>query len=231
MIHPMPSSSPLRRELGIPPQAIVALYSGNMGKKQGLDLLIETSRRLTSRADVQFVFCGDGSYRERFIRMTKNSPNVMILPLQPTERLNHLLNLADIHLLPQVAGAADLLMPSKLTGMMASGRPIVATALPGTQLFGAIEGRGIATPPGDVDAFIAALLQLAEQPYLRKRMGEAARKYAVDHLNLDQVLHRFESALLTACGLPPSGNPPGTSAVENADHLVEAIAMTRGRDD
>jgi len=52
--------------------------------------------------------------------------NVIWIPLQPLERLNDLLNMADIHLLPQRSGAADLLMPSKLTGMLSSGRPVVA---------------------------------------------------------------------------------------------------------
>src|SRR5712691_11033425 len=165
-IYPLPIPSTFRKELGIPTQATVALYSGNMGKKQGLDLLIEASRKLASRTDIQFVFCGDGSYREKFVRMTENARNVMILPLQPAERLNHLLNAADIHLLPQLSDAADLVMPSKLTGMMASGRPIVATALPRTQLFVTLEGRGIVTPPGDVDAFVAALTRLAEDPCL-----------------------------------------------------------------
>jgi colanic acid biosynthesis glycosyl transferase WcaI len=229
VIYPMSAPSPLRRELGIPPQAVVALYSGNMGKKQGLDLLVETSRKLASRTDIQFVFCGDGSYRETFVQMTRNAGNVIILPLQPAERLNHLLNLADIHLLPQVAGAADLMMPSKLTGMMASGRPTVATASPGTQLFSAIEGRGISTPPGDLDAFADALVHLAGHPYLRTRLGEAARQYAIDHLNRDEILRRFEISLLRACGVSDTQSTPGeTSAVEDKSHEVEEVAVTPG---
>src|ERR1700730_1369093 len=228
VIYPMSAPSPLRQELGIPSRAVVALYSGNMGKKQGLELLIEASRKLASRTDMQFVFCGDGSYRETFVQMTRNARNVIILPLQPAERLNHLLNLADIHLLPQVAGAADLMMPSKLTGMMSSGRPTVATASPGTQLFSVLGGRGIATPPGDLDAFVAALVQLAEHPYMRVRMGEAARKYAINHLNRDEILRRFELSLLSACGASPSDTRGGVSAAENQSRETEEVAVTRG---
>ena len=69
-------------------------------------------------------------------------PNVRFLDLQPNDRLNDLLGLADIHLLPQRSGAADLVMPSKLTGMLASGRAILATASPETQLSYALEGCG-----------------------------------------------------------------------------------------
>jgi colanic acid biosynthesis glycosyl transferase WcaI len=205
VIYPLASPSPLRKELQIPPDAIVALYSGSMGKKQGLEVLVETSRRLRDRSDIRFVFCGDGSLREMMLQNTKDFSNVISLPLQPVERLNELLNLADIHLLPQIANAADLVMPSKLTGMMASGRAVLATAAPGTQLFAAVTGRGIVTPPGDVDAFAAGLRRLADDRRLRDEMGLQGRKYAVNYLNRDEVLRRFEASLLQAGGFPSVG--------------------------
>ena len=205
VIYPLASPSPLREELLIPPDATVALYSGSMGKKQGLEVLVEASRRLGHRPDIRFVFCGEGSLREMMLKMTKDFPNVTSLPLQPAERLNDLLNLADIHLLPQIADAADLVMPSKLTGMMASGRAVLATAAPGTQLFSAVTGRGIATPPGDVDAFTAGLLRLADDRQLRDEMGRQGRKYAVNFLNRDEVLRRFEASLRQVGGFPPIG--------------------------
>jgi colanic acid biosynthesis glycosyl transferase WcaI len=227
-IYPMPTPSPFRKELGIPPRATVALYSGNMGKKQGLDLLIEASRRLAFRSDIQFVFCGDGSYREKFVPVAENARNVKILPLQPAERLNHLLNVADIHLLPQLSGAADLVMPSKLAGMMASGRPIVATALPGTQLFGALEGRGLVTPPGDVDAFVAALTRLAEDPCLRKLMGEEARKYAVAHLDRDEILHKFELSMFETCGFSSVHGLARSSMMQKRKPAVKGTPASLG---
>jgi colanic acid biosynthesis glycosyl transferase WcaI len=229
VIFPMKSPSPLRQELGISPQAIVALYSGSMGKKQGLELLTEVSTRLSNSPECQFVFCGEGSYRDTLVSMTKSLGNVITLPLQSAARLNDLLNLADIHLLPQVAGAADLVMPSRLTGMMASGRPTVATALPGTQLFRAVQGRGIVTPPGDAEAFVAALSQLARDPVLRRQLGEQGRAFAVQHLNRDQVLARFEQALLEARGLVPSG--PGNPVVrgETGNPAAAQTLMTTNK--
>jgi colanic acid biosynthesis glycosyl transferase WcaI len=231
VIYPMLASSPLRQELGIPAEATVVLYSGNMGKKQGLELLVDASRRLIERTDIRFVFCGDGSYRQTFVQMATKSENVIILPLQPTERLNDLLNLADIHVLPQVSGAADLVMPSKLTGMMASGRAIVATALPGTQLFGVLEGRGIVTPPGDVDAFVAALIQLADMPSLRRRIGDEARSYAISHLNRDLILHQFELSLLKACGVSSPDLQTVSCAIENGNQSVDEMVATSERVD
>jgi len=234
VIGPLPSPSPLRQELGIAEQAIVALYSGNMGKKQGLDLLIEASRRLTLRPDIQFVFCGDGPYRETFVRMAEEAGNVTILPLQPAGRLNELLNLADIHLLPQLADAADLVMPSKLTGMMASGRAVVATADAGTQVSIVLEGRGIVTPPEDVNAFVEALILLAEDPSLRHRMGEEARKYAIAHMDRDQILRQFEMSLMQSCGYSPSGSKAAFSTTQTGNLSVAqelAMAPRKGGDD
>ena len=199
-IHPLTGPSPWREKLGIPKQAVVALYSGSMGRKQGLELLVEASRRLASRPDIQFVFCGDGAYRETLERRCRKSCNVLFLPLQPREQLNDLLNMADIHLLPQRAGAADLVMPSKLTGMLASGRAILATAHPGTQLAAELEARGMVTPPGDADALVSALIRLADDDVLRSRMGQEARQYAIRHLDRDEIISRFERALLEACG-------------------------------
>ena len=197
-IYPLPGASALRRELGIHEQAIVAAYSGSMGMKHSLRLLIDASRRLAYRSDIHFVFCGDGPYRK--VLLEEKGQNVSVLPLQPLDRLNELLNLADVHLLPQLADASDLVMPSKLTGMMASGRAVVATAYPGTQISTVLEGRGIVTAPGDLDAFISAITQLAEDANLRRRLGEAARRYAVENMDRGEILRRFEMRILEMCG-------------------------------
>jgi len=194
-IHPLPGPSPLRHKLGIPTDTIVALYSGNMGLKQGLQLLVDVSRRLAARRDIYFVICGDGPYRQELLKLAQNLNNLRFLPLQPADALNDLLNLADVHLLPQLFGAADLVMPSKLTGIMASGRAVLATADEGSQIATVLEGRGLITPSGDADAFAAALTSLAANPELRRKLGEAAMKYAVAHLNRDQVLLAFEHVI------------------------------------
>jgi colanic acid biosynthesis glycosyl transferase WcaI len=198
-IRPLLRPSVFRQELSIDKNAVVALYSGSMGKKQGLELLAEAARRLTNRTDLHFVFCGDGSYRQILADMVKDLPNVTVLPLQPPELLNELLNLADIHLLPQRADAADLVMPSKLTGMLASGRPVVVTADPGTQLEQVVMGKGLVVAPGDLDGFVAAILQLTSDNDLRTRLGCEARKYSLAYLDWRRTLSTFERAILSLC--------------------------------
>jgi colanic acid biosynthesis glycosyl transferase WcaI len=198
-IYPLSGPSPLRRELGIDDDKIVALYSGSMGKKQGLEFLADAARQHSRRNYLLYAFCGEGPYRPALIEKTRGLPNVVHLPLHPFERLNDLLNLADIHLLPQRARAADLVMPSKLTGMLASGRPIVATAELGTQLAIALQGRGAVVAPGDLDAFTTSILSLAESEELRLRLGHEARRYALAELDRDKILLRFEEAIFAAC--------------------------------
>ncbi len=228
VIYPLPTPSRLRREVGLPEDAVVALYSGSLGKKQGLDLLMEASRRLSSRSDLQFVICTDGPERGTLAQLAKQCHNVMLLPLQPTDRLNELLNLADIHLLPQRADAADLVMPSKLTGMMASGRAVLATASPGTQLATVIEGCGMVTPPGDVDEFVSALVRLGEDPVLRSDLGKNARRYAIDHMSRDEILGRFERSMMIACG---HAAPEAQPELAGAGKLpaMENFAMAPGK--
>ena len=114
-----------RSRLNIDADAVVALYSGNMGGKQGLDIL---------------------------------------------------------------ASAADLVMPSKLTGMLASGRPVVATAHKVTELATVVAGCGLVVEPEQPQAFADAIVTLAHDSVLRNRLGSAGRLYAEVNLDRDVVL-------------------------------------------
>jgi colanic acid biosynthesis glycosyl transferase WcaI len=195
-IVPLERPSALRAQLGISTGEIVALYAGTMGRKQGLEILAEAARQLSGREGLRFVFCGEGPGKLILSDLTGHLANVQWILLQPFARLNDLLNLADIHLLPQKADAADLVMPSKLTGMLASGRPVVATSRPGTQLAEVVRGRGIVVEPGDATEFARAIEQLADDPALRERLGRNAREYALSELQKESILSRLEQELL-----------------------------------
>ncbi|WP_035348451.1 glycosyltransferase WbuB [Edaphobacter aggregans] len=188
-----------RRELNLEGKTVL-LYAGNMGAKQGLELLAPLAASFEHDPSVHFLFCGDGAFRPTLESLVNGRSNVTLLPLQPLERLNDLLNAADIHLLPQRAGAADLVMPSKLTGILSSGRPVIATADPGTQVARVIAGAtscGLVVPTEDPAALHAAVERLIADPALRTRLGANARCYAVRHLGRQQVLQQFESDLIS----------------------------------
>jgi len=194
-IYPLGRRSRLRDELSIPDAATVVLYSGNMGAKQGLEVLAAAAIGFAHRDDVVFVFCGNGPAREAITAICGNLRNCRFIDLQPLERLNELLNLADIHVLPQRADAADLVMPSKLTGMLASGRAVIAMANPGTELYEAVSPRGVVVPPGEAGLLVSAIEMLAGNAFERARLGRAGREFAQAVLSREAVLGEFEAKL------------------------------------
>lgn len=188
LIRPLESASLLRNEWGVQDTDVVVLYSGNMGEKQGLEVLIETARSLQGQANLCFLLCGDGAARPRLECLAEGIGNIRFKPLQSADRLNDLLNLADIHVLPQRADAADLVLPSKLTNMLASGRPVVASANPETQVAELVRDCGIVVPPGDVAGLAAALTALAVSRERRHSLGLAARAKAERLWDRDRIL-------------------------------------------
>ncbi|MGV2291386.1 glycosyltransferase WbuB [Trinickia sp. YCB016] len=197
VIYPLGRTSDYRRELAIPDGNKVVLYSGNMGAKQGIELLAEAAARLADRTDINFVFCGNGATKGELVKRCNGLSNCRFIPLQPAERLNELLNLADIHVLPQRGDAADLVMPSKLTGMLASGGAIVAMARPETELHAVVAPRGVVVEPDNVEALEQAIRVLADDPLRRAMLGEAARRYAEETLAPAAVLGRLDARLVT----------------------------------
>lgn len=194
-IRPLTHASPYRAELGIADDAIVALYSGNMGGKQGLEVLAEAAALLKTVPGIVFVLCGNGSGRADLMQRCNGLPNVKFIELQPLDRLGDLLGLADIHLLPQRADAADLVMPSKLTGMLSSGRAVIGTAHPETELGKVVMQCGALVPPDDARALADRIEWLAGQPELRREMGLKARHYAETRIAKDAVLAQFDRDL------------------------------------
>ena len=171
-----------------------------MGQKQGLEILAQAADLLKTNPKVVLILCGNGPGRAGLVDLCAGLSNVRFLDLQPMERLSALLGMADIHLLPQRADAADLVMPSKLTGMLASGRPVVATAHLETELASVVACCGLVVEPEQPKGFAEAIRVLANDSILRTQLGRAARVYAEAHLDRAVVLCQFEAELLKLCG-------------------------------
>ncbi len=188
----------------------VALYSGNIANKQGIETVLEAATLLRERKDITFVICGEGPNLATLREAGSSSNNLQFRPLQPVERLPDLLQLATVHLLPQKADAADLVLPSKLTNMLASGRPVVATAAPGTGLAREIEGCGIVTEPGNAEAFAAAIERLTEDPVLWESSAAHARNRAKTRWNKENTIAEVIAAMeevIRAPDLPAAKYP------------------------
>ncbi|MFC0590020.1 WcaI family glycosyltransferase [Novosphingobium aquiterrae] len=173
----------------------VALYSGNIALKQGIEVLVDAARLLQDRTDIAFVICGEGPSRAVLEHHAAGLDNLQLRDLQPAARMGAMLAMADLHLLPQIAGAADLVLPSKLTNMLASGKPVVATSEPGTGLSAEVDGCGVMSPPGDPAALAQSIAALADDPAWRSALGKAARQRAIERWQKDAIVGRWAEEL------------------------------------
>lgn len=188
-------TSSYRAELRLNGDTVVVLFSGSMGDKQALDVLVDAARLLAAERGLCFVICGEGPAAALVREATAPLPNVRLLPLQPAGRLPDLLILAGIHVLTQRASASDRLLPSKLLGMLASGRPVVATVAPETELGRIVASCGVIVEPENPRALADALLALARDPDRRTELGRRAREYAVHCCDRAPILEQFEREL------------------------------------
>lgn len=198
-IRPLETVSPYRRELGLAESDRVILYSGNIGAKQGFDDVIDAARCLSRRADIKFVIAGEGPAKSALAARAADLPNVRFLPFQPYARLSEFLGVADVHILPQAADAADLVLPSKLGGMLASGRRLIVTAAPGTELASFLQDAAVVVSPGNAIVLAEAIEQAADassedESSMRRRLHLAAR------LSKRDGLRHFEA--LAVCWRP-----------------------------
>jgi colanic acid biosynthesis glycosyl transferase WcaI len=205
-VKPGCSGDRFRELWGIPGRSKVVLYAGNMGKKQGLEIVLDTARVLKGSGDVVFVLVGAGAAAEdlRHAASAVALGNVRFFPLQPYEKLPELMALADVHLVVQRRGVADAVLPSKLTTILAAGGNALITAEADTELGRLCErhpGLTRRVDPEDAGLFADALrAMLAEVDVENRRPNRVARAYAEEHLDKERVLQRFEADLVRLVG-------------------------------
>lgn len=181
----------LRQQLGLPEGKKIVLYSGNIGEKQGLEKVIDAAERLRDRPLI-FAIVGQGGGKARLENMARERglPNIKFLPLQPYDALPALLKMGDCHLVVQKRGAADAVLPSKLTNILAVGGNAVITALPHTelgQLCARYPGIAVCVEPESADALVNGISQALAMP----KNNTTAREYAERTLNKENVLRQF----------------------------------------
>ncbi|WP_232364996.1 WcaI family glycosyltransferase [Salinimonas marina] len=193
-----------RKNHGFSEQDKLVLYAGNMGHKQGLEIILESARTFTQQTDVKFVMVGAGAYVETLKSLAQQYQltNVFFLPLQEWEDVPAMLATADIHLVVQKRGAADVVLPSKLTNILAAGGDAIITAEPETELGKLCEKfNGIYNliEPESSHALTAAINE--ELAVERTGHNQVARLYAEKHLQQDTVLSRFITELRLKLGI------------------------------
>jgi len=197
-IRPLPKSQSLRSEWNISADDKVVLYSGNLGEKQGLEIIIDAASHFADRPDVHFIICGSGGAKGRLKNLAEKAglQRIRFYPLQPYEKLSALLASADIHLVLQKKSASDLVMPSKLTGILAAGGCAIVSAVPGTSLYETVHEHqiGLLIEPESTDALVKGLLLALDSDLTPFR--QRARQYAERFLSKASLLRDFEQSLL-----------------------------------
>jgi glycosyltransferase involved in cell wall biosynthesis len=168
-----------RQEIGIPADHLVVMYSGNMGLGHRFETILAAARSLAPVDTVHFVFIGDGAKKTQIeaFRRVHNLKNIMMLPYQPRERLRETLSAGDVHLISLDAKVQGLIVPSKLAGILAVGRPIVFLGNEQNSVAAAIlQGQcGHIIPEGGVSQLEETIKGFIMNPEHRRRLGAAAR--------------------------------------------------------
>jgi colanic acid biosynthesis glycosyl transferase WcaI len=191
---PAPAYGEFRRKNGLPIDAFLAVYAGNLGVKQGLDVLIEAAQ-LVRDGRIHFVICGDGARRDVLAEQISRLklPNVTMLPLQQGADYISLLVDADLCFITQQSGSGNSFFPSKLLGLLAQSKPVITVADPESELAEAAVagGFGLNIPPGQPQEVAEVLDGLAQDVERLARYGASGRVYVQQF----EKTHVFESFL------------------------------------
>lgn len=195
--QPPPARGEFRQRHGIAPGEFLAVYAGNLGVKQGLDVLLETAP-LLREPRIRILICGDGAQRESLERRVRELklPNVTMLPLQAGRDYRALLVDADVCFITQQAGSGNSFFPSKLLGLLAESKPVVTVAAPECELaLSLAEGKfGVNVPPGHARELADLLDALAHDPRRLAEYGAAGRRY-VEQFEKSRVLQSYAEVL------------------------------------
>lgn len=189
LFYPMTEKEMLKEEFNFNANDKIVLYSGAIGEKQSLEAILHAARELKHVEGLKFVICGTGPYKEKLMQLKEewDSKNVVFLPLQPSEKLNRFLNMADIHLVLQKATVGDLVMPSKLTTILSVGGLAIITATTDSNLYELISKYdiGVLIEPEDSLALTAAIKNILTSN--KRRITQNARDYAEQFLSIENI--------------------------------------------
>jgi colanic acid biosynthesis glycosyl transferase WcaI len=195
--EPPPMRGEFRKRHGFAPDEFIAVYAGNLGVKQGLEVLLQTAPLLRDPR-IRLLICGDGAQREVLAARARELklPNFSMLPLQAGRDYRALLVDADLCFITQQAGAGNSFFPSKLLGLLAESRPVVTVAAAECELaLSLAEGNfGVNVPPGRPQELANLLDALANDPERLANFGAAGRRY-VEQFAKARVFRKFVEEL------------------------------------
>lgn len=194
----LPPRGQFRRKHGFSAEEFLAIYAGNLGVKQGLEILLEAAELLSTNPQIRIVLCGDGAERvalEERVR-TRQLSNVAMLPLQFGRDYQELLVDADVSFITQQTGSGNAFFPSKILVTLAHLGPVVTVADEGSALSRAVAdgGFGVNVPPGQPQRLAEILRELAQERERLRQWGRAGRAY-VERFERNRVQEKFLAEL------------------------------------
>ncbi len=178
---------------------LVIMYSGNVGFSQSFHLIEAAARHFADREvdgrPIRFVINGEGAARPAVESWSRDLSNVTVTDFAPRDQVSDALGTADLHLILLSAGLAKSSTPSKLYGILAAGRPVLASIDLGSDADRIISDAeaGIVVPPDDPDAFIEALEELVRDRSKLQMLGRKAHDYVGRLITPDQQAQAYET--------------------------------------
>lgn len=177
----------------------VVMYSGNLGRYQPLEVMMYAADYLKDRDDIVFFFIGDGAKKKKLmgIARQKGLTNVRFIPFQPMEKLAESLSMADISLIGIMPENEGVIMPSKLYGLLAVGKPILCVSDPDSEVVSILKnaGAGYHASIDDPKDLATKILSLLDDPETMQKMGTSGRKYFLEHFERKKVTSQWKNVL------------------------------------
>jgi colanic acid biosynthesis glycosyl transferase WcaI len=187
-----------KESLGLKNKFLI-VHSGNMGVKQGLEVILQAAQLSNKDRSLHYLLVGDGAVREVLENKARKMElrNLQFLPLLPDRQFKELLTATDVSLITQQRCVADIVFPSKVITLMASGRTIVASVSKTSEVARVLNDAraGLVVPPEDPTRIMSAVSALRDDASLRHEMARNAREFAKRTWDRDQILSKMESQL------------------------------------
>jgi len=195
------NSNALRAHLGLG-DAFVLLYSGNFGQAHDVDTIVSAIRGTRNRTDLRWCFTGGGRgmVTLKDLAAAESWRQVSFLPYQPREALNDLLNLADVHLVSQSPAFTGIVVPSKLFGILAAGKPSIMVGPRDAEAARILieHDAGLVVAPGDVESMLSAIESLRADASRCSQMGVRARRALSTRYHCQVACRKIETILKQA---------------------------------
>jgi colanic acid biosynthesis glycosyl transferase WcaI len=178
----------------------VVMHSGNVGHAQNLDALVRAAALLSDADDVTITIVGDGARRAEIVALAdllELGERVRFLPYQERNVLPLSLSSADVHVVGLAAGLSGYVVPSRLYGILAVGRPVIAAAdaeSETAQLVTSV-GCGIVVSPGEPELLAEAIRAARDGKLDLAAMGAAGREYVVLNADRSVAVGRYRALL------------------------------------